>query len=337
MTAGDFETPEQRIPATGIPGKDWETCMTINGTWGFRSYDTNWKSPETLIRNLVDIASKGGNYLLNVGPTAEGLIPEPSVERLKAMGQWMKRNGEGIYATTASPFQRLPWGRCTKKVTADGATLYLHVFDWPKDGQLLVPGLKSTVERAYLLADAKRTPMAATSSAGGVTITVPTATPDPIATTVVLKITGKLDVEQPVATADEPVSAQDPDGSIKLLASKALLHGAKIKYEGGSGRNNIGFWTDPNDWAEWKFTLAQPGKFAIAADCASRGDGTFAIVLGDQKLTATVIKTGDYTKFQRTEVGTVVIPAGTARLIIRPIREGWKPVNLRSVVLKPAP
>ena len=82
---GDTETPEQEIPATGYPGgRDWETCMTMNDTWGFKSYDHNWKSTETLLRNLIDIASKGGNYLLNVGPTSEGLIPEPSVERLKA-------------------------------------------------------------------------------------------------------------------------------------------------------------------------------------------------------------------------------------------------------------
>ena len=125
--------------------------MTMNDTWGYKSYDNNWKSTETLIRNLVDIASKGGNYLLNVGPTSEGLIPEASVERLKAIGKWMDVNGEAIYATTASPFKRLPWGRCTKKITAERPTLYLHVFDWPADGKLVVPGLKNQVETAYLL------------------------------------------------------------------------------------------------------------------------------------------------------------------------------------------
>ena len=78
--------------------------MTLNDTWGFKSYDENWKSTETLVRNLIDIASKGGNYLLNVGPTAQGEIPAASVERLAGMGKWMAVNGESIYGTTASPF-----------------------------------------------------------------------------------------------------------------------------------------------------------------------------------------------------------------------------------------
>lgn len=98
--AGDFGTPEQEI-LEGTSDADWESCMTMNDTWGFKKNDHNWKSSEMLIHNLIDIAAKGGNYLLNVGPTAEGLIPAASVDRLKDMGNWLNINGEAIYATSS--------------------------------------------------------------------------------------------------------------------------------------------------------------------------------------------------------------------------------------------
>ena len=181
--AGDFGTPEQQIPAGGIPGVDWESCMTMNNTWGYKSYDDNWKPGETLIRNVIDTASKGGNYLLNVGPTAEGVIPAPSVERLAAIGRWMKVNGESIYGTTASPFKaQLPWGRATSK---DGK-LYLHVFNWPADGVLNVPGYAAKVARAYMLADPKAK-LTTETGTDGLRIRVPADAPDPVATVIVLE------------------------------------------------------------------------------------------------------------------------------------------------------
>ena len=186
--AGDYGTPEQEIPATGLPGVDWETCMTMNDTWGYKSYDNNWKSREELLHKLVDIASKGGNFLLNVGPTAEGLIPGPSVERLAAIGEWMKLNAESIYGTTASPLGEVPWGRCTAKP----GKLYLHVFDWPANGKLEVSGLKYKVKKAYLLADSKRAKLLVTrESKEKVVITVPSKAADPVNTVIVLQINNK--------------------------------------------------------------------------------------------------------------------------------------------------
>lgn len=145
---GDFGTPEQEVPATGIPGVDWESCMTMNDTWGYARNDTNWKSTPHLVRTLIDIASKGGNFLLNVGPTAEGLIPAESVQRLAEMGTWMRVNGSSIHGSSASPFRALPFeGRCTAK----GSRLYLHVFRWPDEG-LKLPGLRNKVVRIRALA-----------------------------------------------------------------------------------------------------------------------------------------------------------------------------------------
>ena len=180
--AGDFGTPEQQIPANGIPGVDWESCMTLNDTWGFKSYDENWKSTETLVRNLIDIASKGGNYLLNVGPTPQGEIPAASVERLAGMGKWMAVNGESIYGTSASPFSaQLPFGRATKK----GNRLYVQVFDWPANGTLTLPSWGGTPAKAWLVATKADVPVK--TSADGVTLTLPSTAPDQIATVIAIE------------------------------------------------------------------------------------------------------------------------------------------------------
>ncbi|MBL8064524.1 MAG: alpha-L-fucosidase [Chthonomonadaceae bacterium] len=145
--AGDYGTPEQEVPATGIPGVDWETCMTMNDNWGYNRVDKNYKSTTQLIQLLCDIVSKGGNYLLNIGPQPNGEFPPESVQRLKEIGDWMAVNGESIYGTSPSSFKSLPWGRSTTK----GNRIYLQIFDWPASGELVVPGLGNSVKKVKLL------------------------------------------------------------------------------------------------------------------------------------------------------------------------------------------
>ncbi len=187
---GDYGTPEQEIPSTGFgSGVYWESCMTMNDTWGYKKNDHNWKSATQLARNLIDCASKGGNYLLNVGPTGEGLIPEPSVQRLAEIGRWMKINSAAIYGTSASPFKKLSFdGRCTTK----GSTLYLHVFAWPSEG-LKLAGLKTPVTRARALNGDERLEVRREGS------TLEIAKPsrlDPMATVVELTLSDAPEVAQ---------------------------------------------------------------------------------------------------------------------------------------------
>jgi alpha-L-fucosidase len=189
--------------------------MTMNDHWGYNKNDQDWKSARMLVRNLIDCASKGGNYLLNVGPTSQGLIPAPSLERLKQIGDWMNVNGESIYGTTASPFNKRPsWGRCTTKVSGRTTTLYLHVFNWPANGQLLVSGFKNKIQKAWLLADKSRHKLAVKNSDDGITLALPAVAADPISTTVVLRIKGPLVIQpqpEPKATASNVYQNQTDD------------------------------------------------------------------------------------------------------------------------------
>lgn len=188
----NFFTPEQKIPPQGWPGQLFEVCQTINRTWGYTHYDRDWKSPRTLIRELVDVASKGGNYLLNIGPKPDGSVDPLVVDTLKAMGGWMKVHGESIHGTEATPFpEQFAWGRCTQKNLGDGVTrLYLHLFDWPLDHTLRVPAIGEPVgqPRVMSLPERPELKMRANGAGDQWEIQLPVSEPSAYATVITLDV-----------------------------------------------------------------------------------------------------------------------------------------------------
>ena len=279
---GDFTTPEQHVPPTGLD-YDWEVCMTMNTSWGYKHYDNEWKSSETLIRMLVDIASKGGNLLLNVGPTAEGLIPQPSVDRLKEIGKWMAVNSEAIYGTGASPFFILPWGRCTKKETGTGTILYLHVFHWPSDRILRVPGLKTKVEKVYPLSN-KGLNLSSEFQDGDLLINTEGVEVDPVNTVLVVETQGDLYVTSNMPTLQ--------DGRIHLPAYYANIHnpgyGTQVILEGTGDEAVITNWKDHRAWFEWMFDAAETGKYRLEALVKANQACILTIETGDELVKAEI-------------------------------------------------
>lgn len=328
---GDHKTFERHIPKNVPASKHWEVCMPISGSWGYKKSDTSFKSTTQLIQNLVDIASKGGNYLLNVSPTGKGDLLPQATERLRAIGKWMKVNSESIYGTTGSPFTKLEWGRCTKKQYAEGSTLYLHVFDWPVDGKLLVPGLNSKVAQAYLMADWQHLDHEKVDE--GVVFSLPKQAPDEHASVIVVKINGPLEIEASLPTTDE-------DGSLILTAEDAYIHNnegsRQATVQNADDVANIGYWTDNHAWLEWTFRVDQPGRYNVSGELAVEAPKSrFLIGPRDKQQSVEVASTGGYGSYKELQLCELEFAqAGEHVLLINPDEEAWQPINLRNIKLK---
>lgn len=214
--AADYGTPEQRIPG-GKTDEAFEVCMTLNKHWGYNKFDQDWKSPALVVRNIADIVSKGGNYLLNVGPTAEGLIPSDSIRILKEVGAWTTTNAEAIYNAGPTPFgNELGFEEAIKKekngqplwvdrnewrCTTQPGKLYFTLLEWPK-GKFTVPGLTNKVKKAYFLADPGHVPLAVSVNASGATFTLPEKSPAALAPVLCVEIEGIVKPKTASGTLD---------------------------------------------------------------------------------------------------------------------------------------
>lgn len=186
---GDYSTAEHHIPAKGIDG-DWEACQTLNGTWGYSALNQRWKTVQELVHQLIDVVSRGGNFLLNIGPMPDGSIPEESVRLFRGIGQWMQVNGEAIYGTRANPFDvEFPWGRVTRK---GDNTLYLHIYQLPESGEITIPCKFKGKAVATMLKNKQKATVL--QSGNGCTINLKGMPMDEIAT--VVKLKGKWEVIQ---------------------------------------------------------------------------------------------------------------------------------------------
>jgi alpha-L-fucosidase len=332
---GDYEIPTDNQVETDNASQDWEACVTMNDTWGYRKDDNNWKPASTLIRQMVRVASRNGNYLLNVGPTAEGIIPQPSVDRLRTIGEWMKVNGESIYSSHASPF---PYSQEWSMITTRPGKIFVHVFDWPGK-QLKIYGIKSHITRAYLMADPttslKMSQKTDTKNdLYSVTLDVPAEAPDHYDSVVVLETDPNSNLEV------FPGLTQQPDGITTMDPLLAQLH--KIATGSTLSIDNRGYatgWINSDDWISWDFKMFSKGEYELQVVTAPGGGGRnvlpwqsgrkLAVELGGQKLEVTMNDDGKWLdpsnptrSYVISKLGRIKINAiGSQQLVMRVISE----------------
>lgn len=277
FSLGDCEVPDFNT------GADFETPMTICDAWGYNNMPGNlYRDAKEMIRQLVDIVSLGGNYLLNVGPDACGVIPTEARERLEEIGMWMRVNGESIYGTKASPFPAKPsWGRITAKDDA----LYLHVYEWNET--ITLTGIKAKVTAVHMLADPQRAVAWVQEPCGSLgydklSIRLQGSAPDESAS--VLKVRfDRLQAETGII--------EDDSGCITLPACLAEIHStnsqpcAKVLITGV-----VKDWLSVEDGFSWDFICEHPGEFDVSITISSGYHGVWdfghraVVECGDQEI-----------------------------------------------------
>ncbi len=319
--AGDFGTPEQEIPPSGLPGVDWESCMTFNGSWGFYESDKNWKSTQVVVENLVDVVSKGGCYLLNVGPDAKGLIPEACVERLDQVGAWLKVNGQAIYAAQPGPLKKpLSWGRLTQKE----GRLYIHVFAG-NDSEVTLTGLKGSLGPIRPLAGGKAIPAHMTENE--LTLEVGRSSDS-------LPRVYVCDIKSPLSA--EPFTFRQPAHTWEFAAKTAETKGG-ARFE--EAKNCIGFWTNQHSEVFWPINVTSNKRYRVEVtySCENASAGSVVEISGAfGRVNLKVAGTGGWSAFRTESAGEIEMVQGLSSLKAKALKmPAGAVMNLRSIRLIP--
>jgi len=322
----DSEIPEGKID------KAWEALFTHNHSWGYVETDHNWKSTAEIVHMLTDVNGKGGNFLLNIGPKADGSLPRESVEVFLRAGQWIERNKEAVYSTMGSPFPPLAWGTCTSLP----GRLFFHVYQWPESHVLVVPGIHTVVKEISLLESGKK--LSYKMKNNDLLISLPQQMPDPVNTVIRLAYVGELHVE--------PVQGLFSDYTNILSPVNAEMHGRiqKSKYsfteEFGCWKHAevLEGWRDENDRAVWPVKVDKAGEYRISLEYSYPLDLPVRegiIDIAGRHLQFETLRTGTRPyDFYTQNVGVLSIPAaGEYQVIISPLNSGEQFIKLRRVII----
>lgn len=289
---GDYTSRgDMEVPVRNFDGL-WETCDTTNDSWSYAWYDQNFKDAKQILSRLVATIGRGGTYLLNVGPDGKGRIPKQAADFLVEGGQWIKRYPNVIYGAGPSPWgHALAWG----DVTSEGNTLNLVVFDWPRDGKLMLPGLKTAPTGAALIVNGKPVPVKWTKKGSWTEIQVPTAPPDSPAAVVRLTFASAPAADQTFGIYPNVISPLPAEFATVQNATKKHISWMD-KFGEWKFANQVNGWTE-NGTATWDVDVAEAGPYHL--DLIYRGAGR----------TAWAIKTGEGVSLQNQQGGTGVYQA----------------------------
>ncbi|WDE95436.1 alpha-L-fucosidase [Lentisphaera profundi] len=321
----DFGTPENQTPGEKLD-YFWEACWTINHSWGYKAHDTKWKSGKVLIQKLIDINSKGGNLLLNVGPTPEGTFPDGCIERLNEMGKWTQTHAKVLYNTEYAPVKASAWGRVLKK----NNKLFLHVFDWPNNNQLQINGLEGTLTKAYVF-NQPQVELEYESISQGFNIHIPSKAYDDNSSVIVLEF-----AEDSLSFPKNPDRKANSSNDISLPLSKASITGSSIVYEKRS--QSLRSFNSNKDSVSWKQEIVIPGNYEVILNTSLKGsESTFEMKFNNQTLKGQSKNTDKWGQFEDISLGKINLDQiGAYTISLRKTSTNHGPLfKLKSIRLRP--